>query len=103
MTAVLYYRAALDVQPDSAPLQLRLGRTLLRQTRFELAIEVLRTALALDPQDAEAHFSICMAFEFSGQPRRAARHYREARRLQPGSRVVQKRLDQLRVQAEAAI
>jgi tetratricopeptide (TPR) repeat protein len=102
MTAVLYYRAALDVQPDSAPLQLRLGRTLLRQTRYELAVEVLRTALALDPQDAEAHFSIGMAFEFSGQRRRAARHYREALRLQPGSGVVQKRLDQLRVQAEAA-
>jgi len=102
MTAVLYYRAALDIQPDSAPLQLRLGRTLLRQTRFEDAIGVFRTALALDPEDAEAHFSLGMAFELSGQRRRAARHYREALRLQPGSRVVRKRLDQLRVQPEAA-
>jgi tetratricopeptide (TPR) repeat protein len=102
MTAVLYYRAALAIQPDSAPLQLRLGRTLLRQTRFEVAIGALRTALALDPNDADAHFSIGMAFELSGQRRRAARHYREALRLQPGSSVVRKRLNGLRVRREAA-
>jgi len=102
MTAVLHYRAALDVEPDSAALQLRLGRTLLRQTRFGAAIEVLRSALALDPEDAEAHFSIGMAFEFAGQPRRAARHYREALRLQPGSRVIREQLEQLRQRPAAA-
>jgi tetratricopeptide (TPR) repeat protein len=101
MTAVLYYRAALDVEPDSAPLQLRLGRTLVRQTRFEPAIPVLRTALALDPEDAEAYFSLGLAFELSGQPRRAARHYRESLRLHPGSRVVRERLDQLRLRPAA--
>jgi len=97
MTAVLYYRAALDVKIDSAPLQLRLGRTLLRQTRYEAAIEVLRTALALDPNGVEAHFSLGMAYEFSGRRRRAARQYREALRLKPGSRVIQKQLDELRL------
>ena len=102
MTAVLYYRAALDVKPESAPLQLQLGRTLLRQTRYEAAIEVLRTAIALDPNDAEAHFSLGMAFEFSGQRRRAARQYREALRLKPGSRVIRKQLDGLRKRAEPA-
>jgi len=102
MTAVVYYRAALDVEPDSARLNLLLGRTLLRQTRFEAAIEVLRTAVALDPGNAETHFSLGLAFEYSGQPRRAARHYRDALRLQPGSRVIRKRLDQLPLRPAAA-
>lgn len=102
MTAIVYYRAALAIQPDSAPLQLRLGRALLRLTRFADAIEVLRTAIALDPNDAEAHYSIGLAFEVSGRPGRAARHYREALRLEPGSREFRERLQRLRKQSEAA-
>ena len=94
MTAVLYYRAALDVEPGSAPLNLLLGRALLRQTRFEAAIEVLRNAVSLDPRNAETHFNLGMAVEFSGQPSRAAQHYRDALRLQPGSRMIRERLDQ---------
>ena len=82
MTAALYYRAALDVKPDSAPLQVQLGRTLLRQTRYEAAIEVLRTAIALDPNEAEARFSLGMAYEFSdkahmGQKRASGEPYIE--------------------------
>jgi tetratricopeptide (TPR) repeat protein len=102
MTAVVFYRAALAIQPDSAPLQLRLGRTLLRQTRFEVAIEELRAALALDPNDAEAHFSIGLAYELSGRQRRAARHYREALRLRPDASAVARRLKRLRVRPDAA-
>jgi Tfp pilus assembly protein PilF len=63
---------------------------------------VLRSAIARDPEAAEAHFSLGMAFEFAGQRRRAARHYREALRLQPGALVVQQQLDGLRLQPEAA-
>jgi tetratricopeptide (TPR) repeat protein len=102
MTAVVYYRAALAIEPDSFPLRLRLGRTLLRQRRFEVAIEELRVAIALAPNDAEAHFSIGIAFELSGQRRRAARHYREALRLQPGASAVEKRLRRLRLRPDAA-
>jgi tetratricopeptide (TPR) repeat protein len=102
MTAVVYYRAAIAIQPDSAPVQLSLGRTLLRQARFDAAIAQLRTALALDPDDAESHFSLGLAFELSGQPRRAVRSYRDALRLEPGSRAIEKRLAELRAKPEGA-
>jgi len=102
MTAIVYYRAALAIEPESGPLRLRLGRTLVRQTRFEVAIEELRAALALDANDAEAHFSIGQAYELSGRRRRAARHYREVLRLQPNANGVAKRLKQLRLQPATA-
>jgi len=101
MTAVVYYRAALAIEPDSATLHVKLGRTLLRQTRFDEAIAELRTATALDPNDAEAQFSLGLAYELSGQPSRAAGHYRKTLRLAPGSSVVRERLGRLRVRPGA--
>jgi tetratricopeptide (TPR) repeat protein len=93
--AIGFYRAALAIRPDAAPLHIQLGRALFRQGRHESAIEAFLAALEANPALADAHVGIAEAARSSGQLELAVDHYREALRLQPGRTLVQDRLDGL--------
>ena len=91
-TAIAFYRAALAIQPDAVPLQLRLGHALLAQQRADEAQVVFLAAVESDAHMAEAHAGVAQAAEATGQPVLAARYYRQALRLRPSWRAIEQRL-----------
>lgn len=65
------------------------GVVLRRLGRLEEAAKAYRTAIAMDPEFADAHYNLANLLRDQGQPREAAHHYRVAIGRQP------KRLDAL--------
>ena len=59
------------------------GTAYLAQGKLKVALADLRKALALDPDNAVAHESIALLYEYLGKAGKAAEHYREAAKLAP--------------------
>src|ERR1035438_5118634 len=68
--------------PDAC---LYFGRTLYLLDRFEQAVNVLRTAIGSDPQNAQIHRIEALALEASGKSEEAESAFREAIRLDRNS------------------
>jgi type IV pilus assembly protein PilF len=62
---------------------LNLGVGYLRQGRPELAIDILERALSFNPNLADAHSSIAVAYDQLGDVEEAEEHYRRATELAP--------------------
>ncbi|MHB1560410.1 MAG: tetratricopeptide repeat protein [Isosphaeraceae bacterium] len=59
--AVTVLRRAIQLRPDDAEINFRLGMALFKQQHLDEAVVVLRRAIQLQPDNAEAHFRLGMA------------------------------------------
>lgn len=82
-SAEKFFRSALDKKPTHGPSHLGLGKVLLREGRYQAAIESLREAERLLPQRADVNFQLSRAYSRLGQDEEARRHiqlFREKRK-----------------------
>ena len=80
--AVARLRKRVETSPDPVLLG-QLGEMELKKGEYERAAGTLRKALALDSQNAEAHYALARALMKTGKPDDALTHLRETVRLQP--------------------
>jgi len=71
----------LDRDPAAGPLRTTLGILLNRQYRFNDAEPVLRTTIAMDPDDASAHATLALTLHSLGRRAEAVEMARAAARL----------------------
>ena len=77
------YRAALQLDADSAPLRSALAGVLIQEKKWDEGISTLREVITLRPDDAVAHNNLGVALQTVGNWREAIPEYREALRLTP--------------------
>ncbi len=77
------YRAAVEIDPDYALAFFDLGNVLDELRRLPEAITAYRRAIQLVPQYADAHYNLALAYERTGERRRALRHWLCYVRLDP--------------------
>ncbi len=77
------YRAAAAIDPDYALAFFDLGNVLDELQRLPEAIAAYRRAVQLVPQYADAHYNLALAYERTGERRRALRHWLLYVRLDP--------------------
>lgn len=78
-----YYRRATVMDPKYALAFFDLGNVLDELQRLPEAIEAYRSAIALVPTYADAHYNIALAYERTGQPRKALKHWNAYIKLDP--------------------
>ncbi len=78
------YRRLLARQPRRPSALIGLGRLLLRERRFEEAVDVWRRMVDLSPQRAGPSFQLARAFHRSGRLADALDQYHQVLRLAPG-------------------
>jgi Flp pilus assembly protein TadD len=74
-------RACQLSRRQNAVLLGRLADAYVETQELPLAVEALEAALALKPEDGEAHRKLGQVLESLGRPAEAARHFHEARQL----------------------
>ena len=77
------YRAAAEIDPDYALAFFDLGNVLDELRRLPEAIAAYSRAIQLVPQYADAHYNLALAYERTGERRRALRHWLTYTRLDP--------------------
>jgi serine/threonine-protein kinase len=77
------YRAAVQIDPNNAASQSALGHVLLKERKWDEAINSLRAATSLQPDDAVAHNNLGVALQTVGNVADAIPEFREAIRVQP--------------------
>ncbi len=82
--AVEQYQKVVDQQPDLLPARMNLGMLLLRR-KDPLAAPHLEFAAEKKPDDFRSQYYFAEALAGSGQPDRAAEHYRKALVIDPKS------------------
>jgi tetratricopeptide (TPR) repeat protein len=70
-----FYRRATIMDPKYALAFFDLGNVLDELQRLPDAIEAYKRAVALVPAYADAHYNLALAYERTGHPRRALRHW----------------------------
>lgn len=93
--AIAIYRKALELSPDSGVLLNNLGVALSNRGCHSAAVESLRIAVGLIPNDRNAHFNLAVALmnvDEAGR-REAPEHFRAATELQPGSETLEAYFD----------
>jgi tetratricopeptide (TPR) repeat protein len=80
--ALAAWMAGLSNRTDAAEL-MNDGTALLSSGRVREAVACYQRAVALKPDDEEAHYNLGLAYAKAGQPAVAERHYREALRIFP--------------------
>jgi adenylate cyclase len=81
--AIAPARRAVTLDAEDAGAHCTLGRIRYLRREYPPAISELKTALALNPSLALAHYGLGAALVFSGQPARAVPHLEAAIRLSP--------------------
>jgi tetratricopeptide (TPR) repeat protein len=84
--AVEFYRTALAVRPDSAPLLNNLGRCLHEIERLDEALVCLTRAVEIDPKSWNAYANLGLVFTAREEFDEAARNYQTSIRLHPDPR-----------------
>lgn len=77
------YRRAAEIDPDYALAFFDLGNVLDELRRLPEAISAYNRAIQLVPQYADAHYNLALAYERTGERRRALRHWLCYVRLDP--------------------
>lgn len=77
------YRRATVANPDYALAFFDLGNALDELQRLPEAIEAYRAAVRLSSSYADAHYNLALAYERSGERRRALRHWTAYAKLDP--------------------
>lgn len=76
-----HYRKAVECDPRYALAYFNLGNVLDETQRLQDAIAAYNTALQLAPTYADAHYNLALAYERSGQPRLALKHWQSYLKL----------------------
>jgi tetratricopeptide (TPR) repeat protein len=82
--ACLWYRRALDLNPDLTDAYVNLGRLIHEAGDAVEAVRLYHQALRRAPGDAVGHYDLALAFEDLRKQAAAVRHYRHAIRTEPG-------------------
>jgi tetratricopeptide (TPR) repeat protein len=77
------YRRATVADPEYALAFFDLGNVLDEMLRLDEAIGAYRRAIEIIPQYADAHYNLALAYERTGERRRALRHWMAYARLDP--------------------
>lgn len=72
----------LEADPEFKS-QLNRGTELLNQGKFDEAVQVLTSAMQMNPQDEDVHYNLGMALSRSGKTNEAVQQYEEALRILP--------------------
>lgn len=80
------YRRAVQADPEYALAFFDLGNVLDELKRLPEAITAYRSAIRLVPTYADAHYNLALAFERTGERRKALRHWTAYLKLDPNSR-----------------
>lgn len=72
-----------DQAREAASANTQLGQSYMKQGKYEVALEKLQRALALDPDFVDAHTVIAVLYENIGDSNQAEQHYRRASQLKP--------------------
>jgi tetratricopeptide (TPR) repeat protein len=80
------YRRAAQADPEYALAFFDLGNVLDELKRLPEAITAYRSAIRLVPGYADAHYNLALAFERTGERRKALRHWTAYLKLDPSSR-----------------
>jgi len=83
--AVISFKQAIHLQPDSAAAHFGLGASLAALGRFDEAVESLRTATSLTPKDAKAHALLALVLCRTGQTSEAIEAAEAFTDLKPSS------------------
>jgi len=76
--AEIYYRKALELAPDKAPLHHKLGSLLQQEGRFQDAISEYQKAISLDPGQFISYNNLGTCWLSLNQPAQAVKLYQEA-------------------------
>jgi tetratricopeptide (TPR) repeat protein len=76
VTAEKHYRSAVQSDPRYALAYFDLGNVLDETGRIPEAIAAYSTAIQLAPTYADAHYNLALAYERSGEPRLALKHWK---------------------------
>jgi len=82
--ACLWYRRALDLDPNLTDAYINLGRLIHEAGDTAEALSLYGEALKRAPDDAVGHYDLALVLEDTGDPTGAIGHYREALRAEPG-------------------
>ena len=82
-SAIEKYEIALDVDPDSHYVLRELAANELRRNRAERAVDRLRQALEMKPNDGRTNFLLGLAYEAEGNPAGASAAFERAAELEP--------------------
>lgn len=95
--AIDMFEEAVRIAPNSGRGRLRLAYNLLAAGRdVQVALGHAQRAVALLPEEAEAHYVVGRLYEKSGMDKVAKRAYQQALQLRPGYAEVKKRLTRLK-------
>jgi glycosyltransferase involved in cell wall biosynthesis len=83
LTAVRYYRKALDQNPENPPIWVQYGHTLKESGRFSDAESAYRKSLELDGDVADTHLQLGHALKIQGRKIEASAAYLRALALDP--------------------
>lgn len=81
--AAVLFREVVQNRPEYGAGYYKLGRALLQSGQPRAAVEPLRRAAELEPDETKVHTTLALALSSSGRPGEAVRHYQEAIRLDP--------------------
>ena len=72
-----------DQAREAASANTQLGQSYMKQGKYEVALQKLQRALALDASFVDAHTVIAVLYENIGDSKQAEEHYRRASQLKP--------------------
>lgn len=90
--AIRYFRAALQMDPDSMAAHYSLGLVCLGSRRFEEAIEAFSAVIRIDPTRAQGHSNLGAALSQAGRQAEAIGHLRRAAELEPDDAAIRENL-----------
>jgi tetratricopeptide (TPR) repeat protein len=92
--AILYFRRALDQNPDYASCWYNLGNEYLRSGRIDESINAYERTIQLDPQHIKAYINMASALMASNQNQRAVHVLERALKLHPQNSLVLQKLQE---------
>ena len=83
VTAEAYYRLALEQDPKMASALLRLAAVRYELNAYQEAVDLNRRVIAIEPNNAAAHFNLALALRALGQNAEAQQEFATAQGLDP--------------------
>jgi hypothetical protein len=93
--ATVYYRRAIRLRPELAPVHVQFGRLLARTGRTKPAAAQFRKAVALQPSSVEYRLGLGQVLQAAGRRRSARRQFEEVLRLRPDHAEARRALDSM--------
>jgi len=81
--ALVHYKQAIELQPDSAEANNNLGSEFVKQGKLDVAMTYLQRALQLKPDYAAAYCNLGVALAAQGKREQAIQYYERAVQLKP--------------------